>query len=171
METIPPIKATQEVFKPEIKLVEEADIQVLSEIYSRVFSDADPEKPWDIEHSKEHLEYWLKIQPDMFFGAFNKNKELMGAIAVSIMPWRRANRCHAGIIFVDNKYKNKKIAKTLFRTMLEKAVQKYNATSFEAVTFAGKEFPLNWYKKIGINPDEGAVLIKGNCKDIITKLS
>jgi len=55
--------------------------------------------------------------------------------------------------------------------MLEKAVQKYNATSFEAVTFAGKEFPLNWYKKIGINPYEGEVLIKGNCKDIITKLS
>jgi len=76
METIPTIKATQEVFKPEIKSVEEADIQVLSEIYSRVFSNADPEKPWDIEHSKEHLEYWLKIQPDMFFVRLMKTKKL-----------------------------------------------------------------------------------------------
>ena len=55
--------------------------------------------------------------------------------------------------------------------MLKEAIQKYEAVSFEAITFAGKEFPLNWYKKLGIIPDESAVLIKGNCSTILEKLS
>lgn len=154
-----------------IKLVQESDIEILSEIYSRVFSEADKNKPWDKDHSYKHLLYWLKIQPDMFFGAFDENNKPIGAIAISIKPWRRGNRCSAGIIFVDTQCQKKEVAKILFKTMLEKATQKYETISFEAVTFAGKEFPLNWYKKLGIVPDEGAVLIKGNCVEILNKLS
>lgn len=154
-----------------IRLVQESDIDKLSEIYSRVFSEADKNKPWDKDHSFKHLLYWLKIQPDMFFGAFDVNNKPIGAIAVSIKPWRRSNRCSAGIIFVDSTCQKKETAKILFKTMLEKAIQKYETVSFEAITFAEKEFPLNWYKKLGIFPDEGAVLIKGNCKEILKNLS
>ena len=154
-----------------IRLVKKEDLEILSEIYSRVFSEADKNKPWDINHSYEHLMYWLKIQPDMFMGAFDENNKPIGAIAVGIKPWRRGNRCSAGIIFVDTQSQQKNVAKMLFKTMLNRAVRKYKAISFEAVTFAGKDFPLNWYKKLGIEPDRGAVLIKGNCFAVLKKLS
>ncbi len=157
--------------KIQIRLVEESDIEALSEVYSKSFSDIDKDKPWAKNYSFKHLMYWLKIQPDMFFGAFDKTNKPIGAIAVSIKPWRRNNRCSAGIIFVDVQYQKRDIAKKLFKIMLEKAVKKYQAVSFEAVTFANKRFPLNWYEKLGIMPDKNAVLIKGNCKDILRKLS
>jgi GNAT superfamily N-acetyltransferase len=153
-----------------VRLVKKSDLSKLSEIYSRVFSEADPKKPWDIEHSYLHLQYWFKIQPDMFFGAFNQKNELMGGIAVSVKPWRRGNRCSAGIIFVDNTCQVNGVGKALFRKMLEKAVEKYQARSFEAITFAGKEFPQNWYKRLGIVPDEDALLVKGPCLGILEKL-
>jgi hypothetical protein len=50
-------------------------------------------------------------------------------------------------------------------------MSKYGATVFEAITFAGETFPLTWYKKIGIMPDENAVVIKGNCQDILNNIS
>ena len=157
--------------KETVRLAQETDIKTLSEIYSRVFTEADPENPWDEDHSYKHLMYWFKIQPDMFFSALNENKELIGAIAVSIKPWRKGNRCAAGIIFVDSKNQKGNIGKILFKTMLKEAVKKYQTTSFEAVTFAGKEFPLSWYKKLGIVPDENAVLVKGPCLKILENLS
>jgi GNAT superfamily N-acetyltransferase len=154
-----------------LKLVQEKNLEILSEIYSRVFSEADENKPWDKEHSYKHLMYWLKIQPDMFFGAFDEKDKPIGGIAVSIKPWRRGNRCSAGIIFVDTQCQHRDVAKKLFKKMLEEAVQKYETISFEAITFAGKEFPLSWYKKLGVIPDKGAVLIKGNCLGILKMLS
>ena len=157
--------------KETIKLVQEGDIKKLATIYAKVFSEADPEKPWDEEHSYDHLMYWFRIQPDMFFGAYNEKNEPVGAIAVRIIPWRRSNRCSAGIIFVDTKNQKKETGKILFKTMLEEAVKKYKTTSFEAITFASKEFPLSWYEKLGILPDQGAVLVKGSCEEVINNLS
>ncbi len=152
-----------------IRLVHKNDILILSEIFSKVFTEADIKKPWDKDNSYKHLMYWLKIQPDMFFGAFKDNKPI-GAIAVNIKPWRTGMRCCAGIIFVDSQYKKQKIAKFLFKKILEKAVGKYKAMSFEAVTFAGKDFPLNWYERVGLVSDKNTVLIKGDCLDILKNL-
>lgn len=154
-----------------IKLVQENNIEKLSEVFSKSFSEADKEKPWDIIHSKEYLLYWLKKQPDMFFGAFDNEGNPVGAMAVNIKPWRTGIRCSDGVVFVGTEHQKQGIAKTLFKKVIEEAVDKYNAIGFEAITFAGKEFPLTWYQQIGINPDEHAVLIKGNCKDILNKIS
>lgn len=154
-----------------IRLVKKSDLLELAEIYSKVFSEADPEKPWDVEHSYLHLLYWFKIQPDMFFCALDKTQKLLGAIAVSVKPWRRGNRCSAGIIFVDNICQVKGVGSLLFKKMLSKAVDKYQARSFEAVTFAGKEFPKSWYEKLGILPDTRALLVKGPCVEILKKIS
>lgn len=154
-----------------ISLIQEKDINKLSEIFSKSFTMADNEKPWDTLHSKNYLLYWLKKQPDMFFGAFNNEGEPIGAMVVNIKPWRTGTRCSDGVVFVDLEYQKHGVAKSLFNKVISEAIEKYDATSFEAVTFAGKEFPLTWYQKIGINPDEHVVFIKGNCKDILNKLS
>lgn len=153
-----------------IKLVQENDVEMLSLIFSKAFSEADKDKSWDLEHSRKYILYWLKKQPDMFFGAFNDEGNPVGAMAVNIKPWRTGTRCTDGILFVDAKYQGQGIAKLLFKKVLEKAMDKYGAVSFEAVTYADREFPLSWYKKIGITPDEHAVFIKGSCSDILNKL-
>jgi GNAT superfamily N-acetyltransferase len=154
-----------------IKLVRENDIEVLTGIFSKTFSEADKEKSWDMEHSKKYLLYWLKKQPDMFFGAFDSDGKPVGAMAVNIKPWRIGTRCTDAVIFVDAEHQGQGIAKLLFKKVIEEAMSEYGATSFEAATFANKEFPLSWYKKIGINPDKNTVLIKGKCSDILNNLS
>ncbi len=153
-----------------IKLVQKSDIDILSEIFSKSFSEADKEKPWDKAHAEKYLLYWLNKQADMFFGAYDDNKPV-GAIAVNIKPWRTDVRCSDGVVFVDTEHQKQGVAKLLFKKVINEAMNKYDAKSFEAVTFAGNEFPLTWYKKIGINPDEHAVLIKGSCEDILNKIS
>ncbi len=154
-----------------IKLVEKKDIEILSDIFSKTFSEADREKSWDVEHSKKYLLYWLKKQPDMFFAAFNNEGNPIGAMVVNIKPWRTGARCTDAVIFVGAEYQRQGIAKLLFKKVIKEAMSKYEATRFEAATFADKEFPLNWYKKIGITPDEHTVMIKGKCADILSKLS
>lgn len=154
-----------------IKPVRESDLEALADIFSRVFSEADKEKPWDKEHAHQYLAYWFKKQPDMFFGAFDESGKPVGAVAANIKPWRTGVRCSDGVVFVDAEYQRQGIAKSLLKKALEEAMQKYGAVSFEAVTFAGKEFPLTWYERIGVTPDTHAVLIKGNCREILDKLS
>ncbi|MHB8652074.1 MAG: GNAT family N-acetyltransferase [Minisyncoccota bacterium] len=153
-----------------IRLVKKNDLEALSETFSRSFTAADKSKPWTKQRAHDYLFYWLKKQPDMFFGAFNEKGQPIGAMAVNIKPWRTGTRCSDGVIFVDTEYQRQGIAKSLFKKVIEKAVRKYDATGFEAITFAGEEFPLSWYKRIDINVDEHAVLIKGNCVDILAKL-
>jgi len=87
-----------------LKLVQESDVEGLSEIMAESFTDADLEKPWDTEHAHRYLKYWFKKQPDMFFMAFNKTDEPVGAMVVNIKPWRTGIRCSDGVLFVDTKY-------------------------------------------------------------------
>ncbi len=154
-----------------IKLVQESDIEILSEVFAKSFSEADSERPWDKDHSKKYLEYWLKKQPDMFFGAFDDNWRPVGAVALNIKPWRTGIRCNDMVIFVNTENQKQGIAKLLLQKVITEAMNKYGATSLEAITFASEEFPLAWYKRIGINPDEHTVLIKGECADILSRLA
>ena len=154
-----------------IKLVQASDIEILADIFSKSFTQADAEKPWDKSHAEQYLLYWLAKQPDMFFAAFDEAGNPIGAMVVNIKPWRTSVRCSDGALFVSPEHQKQGIAKALFKRVIEEAVNKYNATSFEAVTFAAEEFPLTWYKKLGILPDEHAVLIKGDCSEILKNLS
>ncbi|OHA58089.1 MAG: hypothetical protein A2571_03555 [Candidatus Vogelbacteria bacterium RIFOXYD1_FULL_44_32] len=154
----------------EIKNVEEKDLSKLAEIMATVFTITDPDKPWDKEFAYKYLEYWFKKQPDMFLVSFDSEGNPVGAMAVNIKPWRTGVRCSDGVVFVDTKYQKQGIARALFKKVIGEAMGKYNAIDFEAVTFAGSEFPLSWYKQIGINPDEHVVLIKGKCADILANL-
>lgn len=151
-------------------LVQEKDIEKLAEVFARSFTEFDKEKPWDKEHAYEYLKYWFKKQPDLFFGAYHENGVPIGAMVVNIKPWRTGIRCSDGVIFVDPLCQKGGVAKSLFKKVVQESMEKYNATTFEAITFAGKEFPLSWYRRIGLAEDDHAVFIKGKCADILSKL-
>lgn len=153
----------------EIRLIKESEIEELAHVFVEAFNSADPEKPWSYENALANLKYWFKKQPDLFYVAIEKDK-IIGTTMVNIKPWRTGIRCTDGVLFVDPKSHRSGIGKKLLIRVLEEAIAKYGATSVEAVTFAAKEFPLTWYEKIGISPDKGAVLIKGNCADILNNL-
>lgn len=153
-----------------LRLVQEKDLLVLAEVLSKSFTQVDPEKPWDIDHSYANLEYWFKKQPDLFYVAVDESDRLLGAMVVNIKPWRTNIRCNDGMLFVDPEVQNKGIGKDLFRKVVEESVNKYNAETFEGITFAGKGFPMSWYEKMGIKKDEYAVVIVGKCKDILNHL-
>lgn len=152
-----------------IELVKEEQLKHLSEIYSEAFTGADPAKPWTQERALDLLTHFYKIQPDLFFVA-TEGDELVGAMVVIIKPWREGNRCVEGELFVHPKYQKSGIGKKLFIKLLEEALSKYNADTFEAVTFAAKEFPLMWYESMGLAPDKWAVLIKGKTREMLANL-
>lgn len=153
-----------------LRLVQEKDLSALAKILANSFTQADPEKPWDVVHSYENLKYWFAKQPDLFYIAVDEMEKPLGAMVVNIKPWRVNIRCNDGILFVDPSVQNKGIGKDLFRKVIQDAVYKYNAETFEGITFAGKEFPMSWYKKIGIDKDDYAMVIVGKCKDILNNL-
>ena len=153
----------------EIRKAQQEDLKELADMHSRAFSEADPEKPWPPERALKLLEHFYKHQPDIFFAAEEKGK-LVGAMMAMIKPWRRGNRCTEAVLFVHPEFHKSGIGKKLFIRLLEEAIGKYQADSFEAVTFAAKEFPLTWYEKIGLEPDQSAVLIKGQSKVMLERL-
>ena len=153
-----------------IRNVTKEDLDVLSHTFSETFTQASPEKPWDEKHAQDYLNYWLEKQPDMFFCACNKDNVPIGAVAVNIKPWRTGVRCSDGVMFVNTNHQRKGVATMLLKKVINEAVSKYNAEVFEAITFADKKFPLEWYERIGIKIDTGAILIKGKCNNILDKL-
>jgi GNAT superfamily N-acetyltransferase len=153
----------------EIRHVAQEDLQNLAEVYAESFTLADPQKPWTSERAFKLLEHFYMHQRDLFFVAC-EGETLLGGMAVMIKPWREGNRCTEGVIFVDHTRQKTGVGKSLFIRVLEEAIAKYQADSFEAVTFAAKEFPLTWYEKIGLAHDEWAILIKGKTQDMLTKL-
>jgi GNAT superfamily N-acetyltransferase len=152
-----------------IALAAEEYLKPLSEIYSQAFTEADPTKPWTQERAFNLLSHFYKIQPDLFFITFEEDN-IVGAMAVIIKPWREGNRCTEGILFVHPKYQRSGIGKKLFVHLLDKAITNYSADTFEAITFAAKEFPLTWYESIGLVQDKDAVLIKGRTQEMLNKL-
>ena len=154
-----------------LRLAEEKDLPALAKVLSRSFTEADPEKPWDMEHSLENVKYWFKKQPDLFYVAVDEVDKPLGAMVVNIKPWRTNIRCNDGMLFVDPAAQNNGIGKDLFRKVIEESLNKYNAETFEGITFAGKEFPMSWYEKIGIEKDEYAMVIVGKTRDILERLN
>jgi GNAT superfamily N-acetyltransferase len=152
-----------------IRLAEERDLDVLAGVFSESFTKADPEKPWSKDCAYSLLSHFLKHQPDLFFVA-DDNGLLKGGFGVLIKPWRDGNRCTEGCLFVGSAYQKSGLGKALFITILKEALEKYDAQTFEGITFAAKQFPLTWYESIGLKADEHAVFLKGRSGEMLRSL-
>ncbi|MDO8627494.1 MAG: GNAT family N-acetyltransferase [Candidatus Diapherotrites archaeon] len=152
-----------------IRLMKKTDLSALAKMYAKVYTIVNMGENWTTGSAKKLLEYWLKKQPDLSFVAEFDGK-IVGAFTSGIKPWWDGNHLFDGEIFVDNNYQGKGIGTKLIKVLFETAVKKYNATVFEAATYTKTEFPLDWYKSMGINISTGLVLISGKIKDVIKKL-
>ena len=54
----------------------------------------------------------------------------------------------------------------------ELAIAKYDASRIDAITYINNpDSPLDWYKKIGLEPADNLVVLHGDLEDCLTKLA
>jgi GNAT superfamily N-acetyltransferase len=155
--------------KTKIRLAREKDINILSKIFFKVYTDFDVGEKWNEGSSYNLMSYWFKRQPDLFFIAKKDNK-IIGAFVAGIKPWWDGNHLVDGEIFVDPTYQKQKVGTKLSIKMYEAAIKKYNIKYVDAVAFKNFEFPLNWHKSLGFNEVKEWTIISGGVNKILKNL-
>ena len=155
--------------KVKIRLMQRKDLKGLAKAYTRAYKIYSKWEHWNDKQSYKLLSYWLKRQPDLAFVAVY-DKKPVGAFVAGIKPWWDGNHLIDGELIVDPDYQKKGIGKILLKTVLEKAVRKYDAVIWEAITFKKTKFPLSWYRKLGFNEVKELTIISGDIKKALKKL-
>ncbi|MCK4550974.1 MAG: GNAT family N-acetyltransferase [Candidatus Aenigmarchaeota archaeon] len=146
-----------------------SDLLALAEIYVDTYTKINIGEQWNIDTAKKLISYWLEKQPDLAFVA-EYDKKIVGAFVAGIKPWWDGNHLADGEIFIHPDFQKHGIGSELLKTMFKTALEKYNAVSYDAITYNNYEFPLNWYKSLSIIPEKNLVVITGNIKSILSKL-
>jgi GNAT superfamily N-acetyltransferase len=152
-----------------IRLMKETDLPQLAKSYVAAYDALEVHEHWTHESAKRLLKYWMKKQPDLCFVAEIKG-DLAGAFVSGIKPWWDGNHLFDGELFVDKKYQKRGVGAKLMKVLFAKATKKYFAITFEATTLNKNEFPLTWYKRIGILPCKELTFISGNLKTVLDRL-
>ena len=145
------------------------DLESVARLYAEVFNEASPSEHWTFERALALFEYWLKRQPDLFFVA-EEDGVIIGGIAANIKPWFDGNRFQDAELFVHSNHKRKGLGTRLLARALEQAIEKYDAKTFEGITFANTDFPQSWYDTLGLKKDEDLTVITGDCRAVLEVL-
>lgn len=114
-----------------IRPMKKSDLKKLAEIYVTVYDAVDIGEHWSPKAAEELLAYWLKKQPDLAFVAQSKG-ELVGAFVAGVKPWWDGFHLTDGEIFVRPDFQKKGVGTKLSIALYAKALEKYNAVSFDA---------------------------------------
>jgi GNAT superfamily N-acetyltransferase len=152
-----------------IRIMRKQDLQQLAEIYTEVYRQFDVGEHWTPQTARSLLSYWLNKQPDLAFVA-ECDRQVVGGIVAGIKPWWDGNHLADGEMFVHPNYQRHGIGRKLSIALYERALKKYQVTSFDAYTFKKTKFPLSWYKSQGfiVNPDWA--MISGDVKSVLSKI-
>ena len=151
-----------------VRLLEEKEIPQLAEVFMRSFNASAFEEKWTQETAEVFLNHFFKKQPDLFFVAVADSKIVGGAVT-EITPYWFGNMMEKSELFVDPDFQNKGVSKKLLQTLLSESIKKYQATVFSGITTTKAEFPLSWYKKIGMKETD-LVYIEGKPEEVLKKL-
>ncbi|HEX3733325.1 MAG TPA: GNAT family N-acetyltransferase [Mycobacteriales bacterium] len=133
----------------EIRAVRGDDLPHLAEMYVRVYRAFDAGEQWDFGTAARLLRHYFGRHPELAFCAVEDDRPL-GAFFVDVKPWWDGNRLVDGEIFVDPAEQRKGIGAALIFRVLTEAVRLYAVTVWETTTFADVEFPLSWYRRLGM---------------------
>lgn len=148
-----------------IRLVKKEDLMTLAKIYKDLYGKSILNEDWTREKSYGLLEFFYKLQSDIFMVAEVDGK-VVGAVMSIVKPWHDGNRLIETEIFVDNDYQRRGIASRLFHQHFRLAMEKYNTKVIEAHTYQEENgYPLNWYKKQGYKVINEWYVINGNIKE------
>lgn len=146
-----------------IRLMQNSDLDSLSETYVEVYRVFDVGERWTKESAHKLLKYWLYRQPDLAFVAEYEDK-IVGAFVAGIKPWWDGNHLVDGEIFVHPEYQKHRVGSELSKAMFRTAIEKYDAIVWDTYTFKGVDHPLSWYKSLGFEEIQEWTMISGNLK-------
>jgi len=156
--------------KIKVRPMKEKDLKKLAEIYVQAYKIYSKWENWNSKTAYKLLMHYLKRQPDLAFVA-EYNNEVAGAFVAGIKPWWDGNHLVEGELVVDPGYQKKGVGKLLLKSLLEKAVKKYNVTVWEATTFKKTKFPLSWYRKLGFREVKEWTIIGGDVRKALKKVT
>jgi len=152
-----------------IRQMKEEDLDEIAILYTDIYDKVDIGEKRTKETSYLLMKYWLSKQKDLCFVAIINDK-IVGGFVAGIKPWWDGNHLIDGEIFVDYKYHKHKIGTKLSKVIYETALDKYEITSIDLVTFSKNGFPLSRYEKLGFEKTKQLVMINGNPKEVLNKL-
>ena len=142
-------------------------IPVLAPIYVRAYRTRG--ECWTIKRANALLNHYLDKQPDMAQIA-EVNGVLVGAFLCLIKPWWDGAHMIETEVFVDTRCQQGGIAKVLFKALLMRSKDRYKAKTFGGMTFAKLDFPMSWYKRLGVKQAEELMFIEGNVSIMLRRL-
>lgn len=153
-----------------LRLANTEDLIKLAEIYCIAYNSLNIGENWDDKSALKLLQHFYKEQADLFFVAEEKGK-IVGGVVALLKPWWDGNRLTDGEIFVHPNSQGKGIGTQLIKRLFSEALKKYNAISWDTHTHKIYKNPLRWYKNMGFKEIENWIMITGNIKEILKKLS
>ena len=86
-----------------------------------------------------------------------------------VKPWVEGLDLVETAVFVDPAFQGQGAAIGLMKALLKKGIDKYKVERFAGIANGVKDFPMKWYKTIGLNPTDW-VYTQGDAKEILAKL-
>jgi len=151
-----------------LRKIEQQDLGALVRIYVETYKD-NPDEHWTVDSAYKLLLYWFNKQPDLAYLA-ETDGQIVGGFLIAVKPWWDGNHLFDGELFVHPDYQKQNIGKNLLKKVLAEAVKNYNAVEMDTYTFT-TDFPLNWYKRIGLGEIKEWVMLSGKVKEIIKNLN
>jgi len=151
-----------------IRLVNKNEISKTAKIFVGAFN-AVTEDHWDLQSAERYLSYGFARRPDLFFVAENE-EAIIGGIFGEIHPWIGGDSLGEIELFVDQVHQGKGAGKRLLRAIIKAAIDKYHIIDYNFVADSSREFPFNWYKKVGMKTSPW-VFMSGNPTEVLKRLS
>lgn len=145
------------------------DLPGLAQAYVELYDFLNIGERWSQQSAQSILSYWFERYPDIAFTA-ECNDKMIGAFVAGIKPWWDGNHLYDGEMFVHHRYQRLGIGRQLLQKVFEAAKRKYGAVCWEFYTFSGERSPIQWYKKVGICPNDNWAMLSGNINEVLQKI-
>lgn len=152
------------------KEVEEKDLSILASLYSIIYLNTRISESWNYDTALSYMNYFYHYQPDLFICAYDDNIPI-AAIMSTLKPYYDGLHLTETELFVSEDYRNQNIEKKLLEMHFELAIAKYDASYIDVITYINNfDNPLDWYKKIGLNPVSNLVVLHGDLENCLEKI-
>lgn len=152
------------------KEVKEKDLSILASLYSVIYLNIKMGETWTYPTALSYMQYFYHYQPDLFICAYDDDIPI-AAIMSTLKPYYDGLHLTETELFVSEDYRGQSIGKKLLEMHFELAIAKYDASHIDAITYINNpDSPLDWYKKIGLEPNPNLVVLNGNLEDCLKKI-
>lgn len=141
---------------------DEKYLEEMAKLYIEEYSV--PGYEWDLKTTKEYLMRNVEESPQYCFVAVDDKDDCLGAIFCRIDPYFTGTMLFVDALQVKKGYRGQGVGKALLKKVVEKAKKK-NINGIHFLASARRDFPKNWYTKMGFKPS-GWVEYEAFMKDL-----